>query len=289
MRKKIAYLVIGIVVVACTTNPLTGRKSFQGLADNSQLMTMAFQQYEQVKKTSKIVSGTKDSEMIKRVGERIKTVAENYYKSIGQQGILNGFNWEFNLIEDKNMNAWCMPGGKVAFFTGILPVCKDETGVATVMGHEVAHALAGHGAERMSQQAGAQLIGAVAGGALGNSSYRGAFEQLYPLGASMTILSYSRKQELDADEMGLYLMAKAGYDPTQAPQLWVRMKGATSDEQRPPDFLSTHPNPENRIADLQNNMQKALEFYNNSPYKKVISTESNITKPIDKKTNKTKK
>lgn len=288
MRKKLTYLILGVVVVACTTNPLTGRKSFQGLADNSQLMTLAFQQYEQVKKTSKIVSGTKDSEMIKRVGDRIKTVAENYYKSIGQQGVLNGFNWEFNLIEDKNMNAWCMPGGKVAFFTGILPVCKDETGVATVMGHEIAHALAGHGAERMSQQAGAQLLGAVAGGALGNSSYRGVFEQLYPIGASMTILSYSRKQELDADEMGLYLMAKAGYDPTQAPQLWVRMKAATSNEQRPPDFLSTHPNPENRIADLQNNMQKALEFYNNSPYKRVAVIETNSTKqPV--KTNKNSK
>lgn len=284
MQKKITYLILGLVVIACTTNPLTGRKSFQGFADNSQLMTMAFQQYEQVKKTSKIVNGTKDSEMIKRVGERIKTVAENYYKSIGQQGVLNGFNWEFNLIEDKTMNAWCMPGGKVAFFTGILPVCKDETGVATVMGHEIAHALAGHGAERMSQQAGAQLLGAVAGGALANSSYRGAFEQLYPIGAQMTILSYSRKQELDADEMGLYLMAKAGYNPTQAPQLWVRMKAATGSEQRPPEFLSTHPNPENRIVDLQNNMQKALDFYNNSPYKKIVQNQSDTTKPLDSKT-----
>ncbi|MCB9201735.1 MAG: M48 family metallopeptidase [Flavobacteriales bacterium] len=268
MKKIFSFIVIATLVVACTTNPMTGRKSFQGLADNSQLMTASFQQYQQVKQESKIITGTPEAEMIKRVGNRIKTVAEAYYKSIGQEAVLNGFEWEFILIDDsKTVNAWCMPGGKVAFFTGILPICKDETGIATVMGHEVAHALAGHGAERMSQSAGAQLLGDVIGGSISNSNTKSLFEQFYPMGASLTILSYSRKQELDADLMGLYLMAMAGYNPEKAPELWERMKAQEGNDQRPPDFLSTHPNPDTRILDMQKNMAKARQYYNQSIYR----------------------
>jgi len=267
MKKIVSLVVVAIFVVACTTNPMTGRSSFQGLADNSQLIASAFQQYQEVKQKSKIISGTKDAEMIKRVGNRIKTVAEQYYASIGKSDLLNGFQWEYSLIDDKSMNAWCMPGGKVAFFTGILPVCKDETGVATVMGHEVAHALAGHGAERASQGQGAQILGSIIGGSISSQSGQNLFNQLYPMGASLTILSYSRKQELEADQMGLYLMAMAGFNPERAPDLWVRMKEATSGEERPADFLSTHPNPDTRISDMQKNMPKALEYFNSSSYK----------------------
>ena len=159
-----------------------------------------------------------------------------------------------------------MPGGKVAFYSGILPVCKDETGVAVVMGHEVAHALAGHSAEQVSIAMVAQ--GVMFGGnvAISNDEWRNVFNQLYPVGAQLGMLSYGRNMELDADEAGLYLMAMAGYNPQEAIPFWQRMQQA-SGGQAPPEFLSTHPSPGNRIAQINSIMPKAMEYYNASPYK----------------------
>ncbi|MDO4763266.1 MAG: M48 family metallopeptidase [Flavobacteriaceae bacterium] len=250
---------LAIFMLACVTNPMTGRKSFQ-TASNSELSAAALTQYRNTLSKSKVITNTADAKRVRSVGLKIKNAAENYYRSIGREGDLANYNWEFNLIENKQVNAWCMPGGKVAFYTGIMPICKDDTGVAVVMGHEVAHALAGHGNERVSQAMVAQLGGAIIGGVMKKGTMASIFQQLYPIGAQGVILSYGRKQELEADEMGLYLMAMAGYDPREAKAFWHRMEAGTG-KSRQPEFLSTHPHPENRRADMDKHMPRALEYY----------------------------
>jgi len=255
-----------ILAVACATNPLTGRKSL-ALVSNAQLFPQSFAQYDQVLKENKVDKNSADAKMIDRVGQRIKYAAEKYYSQIGRGNDLKDYQWEFSLIQSNQLNAWCMPGGKVAFYTGILPVCKDDNGIAVVMGHEVAHALAGHSAEQVSNAMVAQ--GLMVGGnvAISNSDWRQVFNELYPVGAGLTMLKYGRGMELDADEAGLYLMAMAGYNPMEAINFWERMNNATSGQQTPPEFLSTHPNPGNRIAQLKSIMSKAMGYYNQSPYK----------------------
>ncbi|MDN5627125.1 MAG: M48 family metallopeptidase [Weeksellaceae bacterium] len=256
--KTSALLIAALGVTACVTNPITGRSSIQ-FANNSEIATAAATEYKSTLASAKIVTGT-DANRVKNVGARIKNAAYAYYKSIGRESALSGYNWEFNLIQDSQLNAWCMPGGKVAFYTGILPVCKDDNGIAVVMGHEVSHALAGHGNERISQAMIAQYGGSLLGATVSNSQWAGIFERLYPVGAQVGLLAYGRKQESEADEMGLYLMAMAGYDPRKATSFWQRMEAASTGS-KTPEFLSTHPNPQNRIADLNADMPKALQYY----------------------------
>lgn len=257
---KISTLLLaGLGITACVTNPMTGRTTFQ-MTDNAQIATAAAGEYRKALSSAKVITGTADANRIKTVGGKIKNAAYAYYKSIGRESDLANYSWEFNLIEDKQLNAWCMPGGKVAFYTGILPVCKDENGIAVVMGHEVSHALAGHGNERISQAMVAENVGVVLGGTSSSSKLMNVVKQLYPYGAQGVLLSYGRKQELEADKMGLYLMAMAGYDPRTSTSFWQRMQQASGGG-RTPEFLSTHPNPENRIADLNADMPKALEYY----------------------------
>ena len=173
---------------------------------------------------------------------------------------MNGYDWEFNLIENPQVNAWCMPGGKVAFYTGIMPVCQNEDGIAVVMGHEITHAIAEHSAQRMTQSMIAQGLQGVGNIALNDSRYQNVFNQLYPVGATLGILAYSRNAELEADKIGLQLMAMSGYDPREAPKFWERMMAA-SQGQAPPEFLSTHPNPGNRIAKLNAEIPNVLPLY----------------------------
>ncbi len=259
--KKIALLFVSIFVIACSSNPLTGKKNFI-LVKNSQLFPMAYQQYQQVLKDEKVISNTSESQMIKTVGNKIKTAAENYLKDLGKEDFLNGYAWEFNLInDDSQINAWCMPGGKVAFYTGILPVAQDDTGVAVVMGHEITHALAEHSAQRYSQALVAQGLQVVGGVALSGSKYQGVFNSLYPVGAQAGIMAFSRSNELEADRQGLRLMAMAGYDPREAPKFWKRMEAATAGKQTPPEFFSTHPNPGKRIAQLEKLIPEMLPLY----------------------------
>ena len=248
-----------LAVAACTTNPMTGRKSLQIGTLNPQITSTAVQQYQQTLKESKVVTGAQAT-MVKKVGNNIKTAAEKYYASIGRSADLSGYQWEFNLLQDNQINAWCMPGGKVAVYTGILPITKDETGLAVVMGHEVSHALAGHGNERISQAMVAQYGGQILGGAITNAQWAKVFETAYPVGSQVALLKYGRTQESEADEMGLNLMAIAGYDPKQAIPFWSRMEAASSGAKQP-EFLSTHPSPQTRIADIQNDLPKALEYY----------------------------
>ncbi|OJX33152.1 MAG: peptidase M48 [Chryseobacterium sp. 36-9] len=254
-----AILVTALGVTGCVTNPITGRSSIQ-IANNSEIATAAASEYKTTLSKAKVITGTADANRIKNVGARIKNAAYAYYKSIGRESALAGYSWEFNLIQDNQLNAWCMPGGKVAFYTGIMPVCKDDNGVAVVMGHEVSHALAGHGNERISQAMLAQYGGSLLGGTMSNSQWAGVFEKVYPIGAQVGLLAYGRKQESEADEMGLYLMAMAGYDPRTATSFWQRMESSSTGS-RTPEFLSTHPNPQNRIADLNADMPKALQYY----------------------------
>ena len=249
---------IFLAAAACTTNPITGRSSIQ-FANNAEIEAMALQQYRQTLSQSKVISGSQ-ANSVKNVGNRIKNAAEKYYAGIGRSADLAGYKWEFNLIQDNQVNAWCMPGGKVAVYTGILPITKNDTGLAVVMGHEVSHALAGHGNERISQQMIAQGIGQASGLAIRNEKTASVFQALYPLGAQVALLKYGRNQELEADEMGLYLMGMAGYDPRQAIPFWQRMESSSSGS-RPPQWLSTHPSPGNRIADINKDLPKALEYY----------------------------
>jgi predicted Zn-dependent protease len=251
-----------ITMTSCSTNAITGRSSLQ-IANKQEIASTAVQQYNQTLSKAKLVKGTTAEKSVQNVGLRIKNAANNYYKSIGREADVADYRWEFNLLDDKTVNAWCMPGGKVAVYTGILPVTKDDTGLAVVMSHEIAHALAGHGNERISQGMAAQYGGAILGGVIGNGAMSSVFQQVYPVGAKVALLKYGRSQELEADEMGFYLMAMAGYDPRQSVPFWQRME-TSSNGQRPPEFLFTHPNPESRRADLEKRMPKALEYYKNA-------------------------
>lgn len=259
MKFKKALIYIGIIAViySCATNPFTGKKTI-ALVSNDQLFPSSFAQYNQVLNESKVITGTKDAEMITRVGQRIAVAAERWLNANNYQGYLDDYRWEYKLIESEQVNAWCMPGGKIAFYTGILPIAQNETGVAAIMGHEVAHALANHGQQRMSkgllQQLGA--AGVAVGTSGGSAESQQAWMQAYGIGSSLGILAYSRKHENEADKIGLYLMAIAGYNPDEASELWKRMK-ANSGGQAPPEFLSTHPNNDTRIANLTELAPKA--------------------------------
>ncbi|WP_298902764.1 M48 family metallopeptidase [uncultured Psychroserpens sp.] len=258
MNIKNNIVVIGILALflSCTTNPFTGKKTL-ALVPNSQLFPTAFAQYDQFLTENNVITGTADSEMIKRVGQRIAVAAERWLNANGHQGYLEDYKWEYNLVNDKTVNAWCMPGGKIVFYTGILPIAQNETGIAAIMGHEVAHALANHGQQRMSAGM-LQQLGAVAGNvAIKDEQTRNIFNQAYGVGSNVGVmLPFSRSHETQSDEIGLYLMAIAGYNPDEAAELWKRMK-ANSGGQAPPEFLSTHPSNDTRISNLQQWAPKA--------------------------------
>jgi len=249
MRKVLFTALVFFGLFACKTNPFTG-KSTLNFYGNESLFPMAFAQYDQFLNENKVVRGTPEAETITRVGQRISKAAERWLDANGFPGYLKDYRWEYNLVQDETVNAWCMPGGKIVFYTGILPICQGETGIAVVMGHEVAHALADHGAQRMSAGM-LQQLGAVAGNvAIQDPQKRDAFNVAYGLGSNVGVmLPFSRSHETEADRIGLQIMAIAGYNPDEAAELWRRMK-ARSDGQAPPEFLSTHPSNETRINNL---------------------------------------
>ncbi|RBP27723.1 peptidase M48-like protein [Oceanihabitans sediminis] len=239
-----------LIFLSCATNPFTGKQTM-ALVSNAQLFPTAFAQYNQVLSESIVETGTARAEMITRVGQRIAVAAERWLNANGHQGYLADYEWEYKLIDEPTVNAWCMPGGKIVFYTGILPVAQNETGIAAIMGHEVAHALANHGQQRMSAayiQQGVALAGNIA---INNEEDRNTFNQYYGIGSQVGVmLPFSRSHETEADKIGLYLMAIAGYNPTEAAELWKRMK-ANSGGGAPPEILSTHPSNDSRIANLQ--------------------------------------
>jgi predicted Zn-dependent protease len=256
-------ILLGLLVAhACATVAVTGRSQLS-LVSNSELIPMSTAEYQKVLKEGKLSTNAQQAEMVKRVGAKIKLAVEQYMASKGSSDQLAGFAWEFNLLDDDAVvNAWCMPGGKVAFYTGIMPICQDELGVAVVMGHEVAHAIANHGAERMSQQMVAQMGLSTLGGAMSQnpSLTKDIFMQAVGTGTQIGMLKFSRQHESEADHIGLIFMAMAGYDPNTAPAFWERMT-TMSGGQQPPEFLSTHPSHETRVKDLQGWIPEAMQYY----------------------------
>lgn len=248
------------LTTSCNTNPITGRKQLS-IISSSQLMASSFQGYQETLNKSKLSTNTAEVNRIKRIGKRIQTAVEKYYADKGLSNQLAGFEWEFNLIDEPTVNAWCMPGGKVAFYTGILPVCKTDDGIAVVMGHEVAHAVANHSAERASQGLVKEFGLGLAGAAVQNNPTTTNQILLQASGAAtqLGMLSFSRKHESESDHMGLIFMAMAGYNPQEAPKFWERMAAAGG--QAPPEFLSTHPSSSTRVKQLNGWMSEALQYY----------------------------
>ena len=253
MKKHILLGICALgLVYSCATNPLTGKKTLN-FVSNNELFPSAFQQYGTFLKENKVISGTADAKKVEVVGTRIKAAAEKYLTYLGQAQYLKDYRWEYKLIDSKEVNAWCMPGGKIVVYSGILPVTKNDAGLATVMGHEVSHALANHGAQRMSaaqlQQLGAVGVAVATGGQ--SAEKQQMWQQYYGMGSQVGVmLPFSRGHETEADKIGLTLMAIAGYNPEESITFWSRM-AAQSSGQAPPEFMSTHPSDATRIANLK--------------------------------------
>nr|WP_321485002.1 M48 family metallopeptidase [uncultured Draconibacterium sp.] len=261
--KKIVYLFLLLAIIACSTVPLTNRTQITAIP-SSQMLSLSSSSYNDVLSQSQISTNAAYRSSVERVGLNISAAVESYLKGIGRAELLQGYDWEFSVIKSDQLNAWCMPGGKIAFYEGIMPICKDDNGIAVVMAHEIAHAVAKHNNERMTQQLGLQMGGLALSEALSEkeTQTKQIAMAVFGVGSQVgIILPYSRSFENEADELGLYFMAMAGYDPRQAPEFWERMLQAGGT--RTPEFLSTHPNPENRINHLKQIMPKALEFYQN--------------------------
>lgn len=254
-------LLAGVMIVSgCTTAPLTGRKQFK-LVSDSVMIAQSATGYQEVIDEGPLSENQRQTEMVKRVGDRIAGAVDRYFAEQNQSALLEGFAWEFNLIEKDEVNAWCMPGGKVAFYTGILPYTQDELGIAVVMGHEIAHAVAGHSSERVSQQLLQQGGGLVLAQFSKESKNYEAIMMLYGVGSELgVILPYSRLHETEADRLGLIFMAMAGYDPHAAVGFWTRMSEGGG--AKPPEFLSTHPSDATRIEGIQECLSEALQYYN---------------------------
>jgi len=261
MHKHFSILLTALLLFGCATVPISGRKQLS-LIPNSQILPLSYSSYQDVLKESKLSTNQEQVRMVKKVGGKIQAAVEEFMAKNKMSDELKGYAWEFNLIEEDIVNAWCMPGGKVAFYTGIMPVCKDEKGVAVVMGHEVAHAIANHGGERMSQGLIQQLGGVALSVAIKDEpeETQMLYYTAYAIGSTYgAILPYSRLHESEADKLGLIFMAMAGYDPQEAPKFWQRMN-ALAGSPPVPEWMSTHPSPETRIQDLNAYMPTALKY-----------------------------
>lgn len=264
IRRILFSLSFVFLLISCSRNALTGKKQLT-LLPETELQAMATQEYQSFLSTNKVVSvsNNRDAEMVKRVGDRIVKAVQSYYAEKGMTDKLTGFKWETNLVEDKAVNAWCMPGGKIVVYTGILPITQNEAALAAVMGHEVSHALLQHGNQRMSQGLLQQLGGVALSVAVANkpAETQNLFLNAYGVGTQVgVLLPFSRKHELEADRYGLIWTAMAGYNPQEAIGLWERMEQA-SQGQKPPEFLSTHPSEGRRIDQIKKYLPEALQYY----------------------------
>jgi len=263
VRKYLLLVLVSALLAGCIMNLVTGRNQLS-LVPESELQLMASGQYNAFLAEHKVLNpGHKDAAMVNRVGARISTAITKYYNSQGQQSVLEGYNWEFNTVDDPAANAWAMPGGKVVVYTGLLPITQTETALAIVVGHEIAHAIAKHGSERMSQAMVQQLGGMALQVALSQKPQetQNLFMQAYGIGSTVgAVLPWSRQQETEADQYGLIFAAMAGYNPQEAIPFWERMSSAGG--AKPPEFLSTHPSDETRIRKLKQFMPEAMKYYN---------------------------
>jgi predicted Zn-dependent protease len=262
LKNAFILILLGLFLYACSNVPVTGRQQLS-LVSNAEIIPMVNQQYDSIVRNAKLSSDQNQTAMVKNVGLKIQRAVEKYMADNNLSSQLEGFKWEFNLIDDpKTVNAWCMPGGKVAFYTGIMPICKDEAGVAVVMGHEVAHAIANHGRERMSQGLVANMGLSTIGAAMGQNPTmtKQLLMQAVGMGTQIGMLKFSRQHESEADRIGLIFMAMAGYDPNQAVSFWERMD-QMSGGNAPPEWLSTHPSHSTRISDLKAQIPGAMKYY----------------------------
>jgi len=262
-KKQLIILLCLISLLAgCSQVEITGRKQFNIVPDST-MNSMSFQNYGEFLTQHRVITNTSQAQMVKRVGARIQNAVEQYCSQNGIQDKLNGYDWEFNLVDDPNVNAWCMPGGKVVVYTGLLPVTQNEAGLAVVMGHEIAHAFAKHGAERMSQGLLVEMGGIALSTAMKDQpeQTKNLFMTSYGIGAQVgVLLPYSRTHESEADHLGLVFMAMAGYDPHEAVTFWQRMAAANQGS-KPLELLSTHPSDTTRIKQIQNLLPEAMTYY----------------------------
>lgn len=260
MKKLIVLSFVAILFIECSTVPITGRKRINFVSD-SQVLPASFSQYSTFLEENKLSTNQEKTNQIKEVGKNISEAVDRFMRANGMEKEAEAYEWEFNLVEDKTVNAWCLPGGKIVFYTGILPICDNVDGVAAVMGHEVAHAFAKHGQERMSKGQIQALGGAAV--ALGTSNKDPRTQQIwslaYGLGSTAGMLAYSRTHETEADKLGLVFMLMAGYDGNEAAQVWVRM-AEKAGKSKTPEFFSTHPSHEKRIENLKAYLPEAKKL-----------------------------
>jgi predicted Zn-dependent protease len=286
--KLIILSVVAVVFVSCGTSntvPITGRKQNLMVSDG-EILSLSTQQYQEFMSSAKLSTNQANTAMVKRVGQNLANAVTNYLTAAGLQNDLQYYKWTFNLVQDKQVNAWCMPGGLICVYEGILPVTQDESSLAIVLGHEIAHAVARHSAEQMStqikQQYGLQIGAAVLGGLGMGANTTSIIQAIAAQGFNFKNLSYSRNHENEADHMGLIFAAMAGYDPNAALSFWQRM--AASNNNQTSEFLSDHPSDATRIKNIQGWLPEALKYY-----KPQTTTKATTTTTTKKTTTSTKK
>jgi len=292
MKRYLLGLVTATLMLAScgttSTVPITGRKQ-NILVSDEQVLSLSNQQYTEYMKSAKASTNTTNTAMVKRVGQRLATAVETYLKNNGYSSELSQYSWAFNLVQDNSVNAFCMPGGKIVVYEGLLPVTKNEASLAIVLGHEIAHAVAKHSAERMSQslkqQYGAQILSGVLSGVGASSSVQNIGNAAYGIGAQLGGASYSRKQESEADHLGLIFAAMAGYDPSVAVAFWQRMAQATGNSSN--SLLSSHPSDATRIKDIQGWLPEAQKYYNGGSSATSTKSSSKTTTKVTKKPTRT--
>jgi predicted Zn-dependent protease len=264
MIMKYVFLPVLLIatIVACSSVPITGRSQLN-MVSSTEIQAMSYSEYDKFLQENTLSTNAQQTQMVKRIGLRIQKAVEQFMEQEKLSDRLKGYEWDFNLVESDQVNAWCMPGGKVVVYSGLLPITKDETGLAVVMGHEIAHAIAEHGNERMSQGLLAQMGGAALDAALAEKPQetRALWMTAFGLGVQVgALLPYSRLHESEADHLGIIFMAMAGYDPNRAVAFWERM-AANKGGQAPPEFLSTHPSDATRISEIKEHLPEAMKYY----------------------------
>ena len=287
MKKIRIFLMSALVAVlaSCGTSstvPITGRKQ-NILVSDEQVLSLSNQQYQEYMKTAKASTNATNTAMVKRVGQNIANAVVSYLQQNGLAAEVSNYKWEFNLVQDKSVNAFCMPGGKIVVYEGLLPVTKDESSLAIVVGHEVAHAVAKHSAERLSnelrKQYGSQILGAVLQGAGASTNLQSISSTVFGIGTTLGGAAYSRSQESEADRLGLIFAAMAGYDPNVAVNFWQRMASATGNNY---SILSDHPSDQSRIKNIQGWLPEALQYYKPATATKSAKTTKSSTTPTIK-------
>ncbi len=254
MKKIVALILISLMMYSCSTVPITGRKRLN-LVSDAKVLPTSFAQYSSFLRENALSTDVAKTNELKEIGSRISKAVDRFMRANGMTKEAESYRWEFNLIENETVNAWAMPGGKVVFYTGILPIAANTDGIAAIMGHEVAHAFAKHGQERMSsgmiQQGLGMGLQIYTGLALDDPKQAAMFNMAYGIGSQLGMLKFSRVHETEADRLGLVFMLMAGYNGTEAAEVWVRMSQRANGSQAPPQILSTHPTNASRIADLR--------------------------------------